>query len=117
MRRLLDVELRPETRVFVGHDYGAGGAREPAWETTVGETRATNKHLKDGTSREQFIAMRTARDATLSYPKLLFPALQCNIVAGRLPEPDADGRRRMRIPIDLDLGDLPLDKGSVDMHG
>ena len=106
VRRLLDDELVPSTRIFVCHDYGAGGTREPAWETTVAETKASNKHLKDGVSREDFLKMRKERDATLSYPRLLFPALQANIVAGRLPEPDADGVRRMRIPLNFDLADL-----------
>ncbi len=91
--------LPPETRLFVGHDYRPGG-RELRWMTTVGESRRANRHLRADTSREAFVAMRTARDATLALPRLLFHAVQVNIAAGRLPPADARGRRYLKLPID-----------------
>ena len=92
--------LPDETRVFVGHDYQPGG-RDLAWETTVGESKARNKHLRATTTREQFVQFRTERDAQLSAPRLILPSLHMNIRAGRLPEPEANGRRYMRLPINL----------------
>ncbi len=97
VKRLLS--LPPETRLFMCHDYPPAG-REAAWETTVAEQRARNIHLHDGVTEEQFVAMRTQRDATLAMPTLILPAIQVNINAGRLPEPDANGVRYLRIPID-----------------
>lgn len=87
------------TRVFTGHDYGQGG-REPRWESTVAEQRATNTHLVAAASEEAFVAVRNARDATLPMPKLILHALQVNIRGGRLPEPEANGRRYLKIPLD-----------------
>ena len=90
--------LPPETRVFVGHDYQSGG-RSPAWETTIGASQAANIHLRSTSPEADFVAMRTARDATLAAPKLLLPSIQVNIDAGRLPAADPDGRRFLRIPL------------------
>jgi len=84
-------------RLFICHDYGPGG-REVAWETTVGEQRRANIHVRDGVSREEFIATRTGRDATLSMPKLIIPSLQVNMRAGHLPT-DNDGNPRITVPI------------------
>jgi glyoxylase-like metal-dependent hydrolase (beta-lactamase superfamily II) len=78
IRRLLD--LPPETRLFVCHDYPAG--REARWQTTVAEQRAANIHAHDGVSEAEFVAMRQARDATLAAPRLMAPSLQANIRAG-----------------------------------
>jgi glyoxylase-like metal-dependent hydrolase (beta-lactamase superfamily II) len=96
IRRLLD--LPPETRIFVCHDYPPAG-RAPAWETTVGEQRAANIHVRDGIGEEQFVAMRTARDATLEVPTLILPSIQVNVRAGRLPPADANGIAYLRIPL------------------
>ena len=90
--------LPDETRVFVGHDYQPGG-RELAYETTIGEQKASNKQLTAETSKEDFVKFRTARDATLRPPKLIFQSLQVNARAGALPEPDENGRRYMRMPM------------------
>ena len=92
--------LPDATRVFVCHDYGPGG-RELACETTIGAQKRGNIHLRDGTTQAEFVAMREARDATLAVPALLLPALQVNIRAGALPEPEADGIRYLRLPVDI----------------
>jgi glyoxylase-like metal-dependent hydrolase (beta-lactamase superfamily II) len=85
------------TRLFVGHDYGKGG-REPRWEASVAEQKASNIHVKDGTTQEQFIKLRTARDKTLSLPDRMLHALQVNLRGGRLPEPESDGHSYLKIP-------------------
>jgi glyoxylase-like metal-dependent hydrolase (beta-lactamase superfamily II) len=90
--------LPDTTRVFPGHDYQPGG-RPLRWESSIAENKASNVHLRADTSREQYVAFRTGRDATLTPPALIFPALQVNIRAGALPEPDADGRRQLRMPL------------------
>jgi glyoxylase-like metal-dependent hydrolase (beta-lactamase superfamily II) len=92
-------ELPGETRVFVCHDYGPGG-REVACETSIGEQKRANIHVRDGISEAQFVAMRTARDATLAMPALILPAVQVNIRAGALPEPDGNGVRYLKLPVD-----------------
>ena len=71
-----------------------------AWETTVAEERRSNPHVHDGISEDEFVAMREGRDATLSVPKLLYPSIQVNIRAGRLPPAEANGRRYLRIPLE-----------------
>ncbi|HET9902774.1 MAG TPA: MBL fold metallo-hydrolase [Xanthobacteraceae bacterium] len=91
--------LPDETRLFTGHDYMPGG-RAPAWESTVGEQKRKNVHLKDAPTEAQFVSLRRARDATLPMPKLILHALQVNIRAGRLPEPESNGRRYLKIPLD-----------------
>lgn len=97
--------LPSETRLFTGHDYREGG-REAAWESTVAEQRDRNPHA--GLGRDEFMRVRAARDATLPMPKLILAALQVNIRAGRLPEPEADGRRYLKIPLDA-LAGAPWD--------
>ena len=92
-------ELPDATRVFVCHDYGPGG-REVACETTIGEQRRANIHVRDGISEARFVAMREARDATLAMPALILPAVQVNIRAGALPEPEDNGVRYLKLPID-----------------
>ncbi len=100
VRRILD--LPPQTRIFVGHDYPSGAGREAAaWETTVEAQRASNRHLKDGVSEADFVAMRTGRDRELEVPALLLPALQVNIRAGRLPPGAENGQVFLRIPVSL----------------
>jgi glyoxylase-like metal-dependent hydrolase (beta-lactamase superfamily II) len=91
--------LPDETRVFVGHDYKAPGRDTFAWETTVGEQRTLNVHVGGGATAEDFVKMRTARDATLGMPKLIIPSLQVNMRAGRMPEPDDSGRTFLKLPI------------------
>lgn len=85
-------------RLFICHDYGADGAREVAWETTVAEEKASNIHVGGGKSREEFVAFRTARDAKLSVPRLILPSLQVNMRAGDIPT-DADGVPMLKLPI------------------
>jgi glyoxylase-like metal-dependent hydrolase (beta-lactamase superfamily II) len=96
IRRLL--ELPDVMRLFMCHDYGPNG-RDIAWETTVGEERQHNIHVRDGTTEDEFVAKREARDRTLDMPKLIIPSLQVNMKAGRLPEPDASGKRFLKVPL------------------
>ena len=90
--------LPDEMRLFMCHDYAPGG-REIRWETTVGEEKAHNIHVGGGKSREEFIAMREARDAVLDMPKLIIPSLQVNMRAGQLPPKDQDGRTFLKVPV------------------
>ena len=96
LQRILS--LPGETRAFVGHDYCKGG-REPAWEATIAEHRARNIHLKDGTSKDEFVRIRTERDRGLPLPARMLAALQVNLRGGRLPEPEADGACYLKIPL------------------
>ena len=98
IRRLYD-ELPGGTRVFVCHDYGPGG-REVACETTIGEQRRSNVHVHDGVDENAFVTLRQARDATLAMPALILPSLQVNLRGGALPEPEGNGVRYLRIPLD-----------------
>lgn len=97
IKRLL--ALPPDTRLFMCHDYKAPGREEYAWETTVGEQRAKNVHVKDGVSEEEFVALRSKRDATLSAPKLLLPSIQVNIRAGKFPPKQSNGIHYLAIPV------------------
>ncbi len=90
--------LPDETRLFTGHDYQPGG-RHPRWESTVGAQKHDNPHLS-GMDQAGFVAQREARDRTLPMPKLLLHALQVNIRGGRLPEPEDNGRRYLKLPLD-----------------
>lgn len=89
--------LPDETRIFTGHDYQPGG-RVPKWESTVAEQKAKNPHIA-GVSEEEFIKLRDARDKTLPMPKLILHALQINMNGGRLPEPEANGMRYLKFPL------------------
>ena len=91
--------LPPQTRCFVGHDYGTATRRTPEWEATVAAHRASNPHVKDGTEREVFIARRDARDATLPLPDRIFAALQINLRGGRLPPAEDDGHVYLKVPV------------------
>lgn len=97
IRRLF--ELPDDTRVFVCHDYGPGG-REPACETTIGEQKRANIHVRDGIGEEEFVRMREARDATLAMPALIIPSVQTNIRAGELPPAEDNGVRYFKVPLD-----------------
>ena len=100
IRRLLS--LPRETRLFMCHDYlPKDGRKHFAWETTVGEERDHNVHVHEGVSEEDFVRMRTARDATLSAPTLLMPSIQVNMRAGKLPPADANGVHYLRVPVTL----------------
>jgi glyoxylase-like metal-dependent hydrolase (beta-lactamase superfamily II) len=90
--------LPDETRLFTGHDYRPNG-RPAAWESTVGEQKRSNPHLKDKPDADEFVRTREARDRTLPMPKLILHALQVNIRGGRLPDAEADRRHYLKIPI------------------
>jgi glyoxylase-like metal-dependent hydrolase (beta-lactamase superfamily II) len=92
--------LPNETRLFMCHDYKAPGRDVFAWETTVAEQRASNKHINDSVTRDQFISMREQRDSELGMPKLLLPSIQVNVRAGELPEAEDNGVRYLKLPID-----------------
>jgi glyoxylase-like metal-dependent hydrolase (beta-lactamase superfamily II) len=96
--------LPPETRLFMCHDYKAPGRDTFAWETTVREQRENNVHVKEGVSEDEFVAMRQARDAKLSAPRLLLPSIQVNIRAGKFPPAEANGVRYLTIPVKLKGG-------------
>ena len=91
-------ELPADTRVFVCHDYGPGG-RAVACQTSIGEQKRSNIHVRDGISEAEFVAVREARDASLAMPALLLPSVQVNIRAGALPEAEADGMRYLKLPL------------------
>ena len=91
--------LPDETRVFVGHDYKAPGRDEFAWETTIGEQKALNIHIGAGKPLEEFVSMRQERDATLGMPRLILPSIQTNMRAGQFPEPEDNGVRYLKVPV------------------
>ena len=100
-KSIQDILALPDaTRIFTGHDYCEGG-REPMWESTVAEQKATNIHMSKHLTEAEFVAAREARDRTLPMPKLILHALQINTNAGRLPEPEANGTRYLKIPMNL----------------
>lgn len=98
IRRLYDA-LPDDTRVFVCHDYGPDG-REPACETTIGEQKRANIHVRDDTHEAEYVRLRQARDATLAMPALIIPSVQANIRAGALPEAEDNGVRYFKVPLD-----------------
>jgi glyoxylase-like metal-dependent hydrolase (beta-lactamase superfamily II) len=91
--------LPPETRIFLCHDYGPNG-REYVWETSVAAEKAENIHVKDGTSEDDFVKMRTERDKQLDMPVLILPSVQVNMRAGDLPPAEDNGTRYLKIPLD-----------------
>ena len=98
IQRLYD--LPDATRVFVCHDYAPGG-RPVACETSIGAQKRSNIHVRSGVEEPAFVQLRQARDATLAMPVLILPAVQVNIRAGALPPPEANGRRYLKIPLDV----------------
>ncbi len=96
IRRVLD--LAPDTRLYLCHDYQPGG-RELCFVSTVAQQRAHNVHVREGIDEQSFVAMRTARDATLSMPMLILPAVQVNMRAGDWPPPESNGTRYLKIPL------------------
>ena len=98
IRRIL--ALPDETRLFMCHDYKAPGRDHFAWETSVAEQRTNNIHINDEVSKDAFVEMREGRDKELGMPKLILPSLQVNLRAGRLPPPEDNGTRYLKIPLD-----------------
>ncbi len=92
--------LPDDTRLFMCHDYKAPDRDDYAWETTVAEQREHNVHVNENVSRDEFVAMRESRDAELDMPKLILPSIQVNVRAGRLPEPEDNDVRYLKIPLD-----------------
>ncbi|QDP19527.1 MBL fold metallo-hydrolase [Sphingomonas xanthus] len=102
IRKILS--LPPETRLFMCHDYKAPGRDEFAWETTVGAQREANRHVHQGISEDEFVAMREERDRSLPAPRLLIPSIQVNMRGGRFPPAEKDGVRYLKIPVKLKAG-------------
>jgi glyoxylase-like metal-dependent hydrolase (beta-lactamase superfamily II) len=95
------LSLPAETRLFMCHDYKAPGRDNYAWETTVGEERSRNVHVHEGVTEDEFVKMRTTRDATLAAPLLLLPSIQVNMRAGKLPPAEENGVRYLKVPVQL----------------
>lgn len=91
--------LPVETRIFLCHDYKAPGRDEFVHETTVAEQRANNIHVGEGISEQDFVALRSKRDATLDMPRLILPSVQVNMRAGEMPPPEDNGATYLKIPI------------------
>lgn len=92
------LSLPPQTQLYMCHDYQPGG-RDVQFVSTVAEEREHNVHVRNGISEEEFVAMRHARDATLEMPTLILPSVQINMRAGQLPEPESNGTRYIKIPL------------------
>ena len=100
IKRLLT--LPDEARVFLCHDYKAPpGRTEFAWETTIGAERTGNIHVREGVSEDEFVTRRTQRDATLAMPRLILPSVQVNMNGGRPPEPESNGTRYLKLPLNV----------------
>ncbi|GMG87565.1 MBL fold metallo-hydrolase [Biformimicrobium ophioploci] len=93
--------LPDSTRLFMCHDYLAPGREDYRWETTVAEERAQNVHIGNGVSEDEFAEYRERRDKTLSLPKLMLPSVQVNMRAGEMPPPEDNGKRYLKIPVNL----------------
>ena len=94
------LSLPESTRLFMCHDYKAPGREEYAWETSVAEQREKNIHINKDVSESEFVALRNGRDSELGMPKLLLPSIQVNVRAGELPDPEDNGIRYLKIPVD-----------------
>ncbi|WP_189467405.1 MBL fold metallo-hydrolase [Litchfieldella qijiaojingensis] len=95
------LSLPPKTRLFLCHDYKTPGREEYQYETSVAEQRAHNVHVHEGVSEDEFVRMRTARDASLGMPKLIIPSVQVNMRAGHMPPPEDNGQIYLKIPLNL----------------
>lgn len=93
--------LPGETRIFLCHDYKAAGRDEFVHETTVAEQRANNIHVGEGMSEQDFVVLRSERDATLNMPRLILPSVQVNMRAGEMPAPEENGQVYLKVPINL----------------
>jgi glyoxylase-like metal-dependent hydrolase (beta-lactamase superfamily II) len=98
VRKLMD--LPGDTRLYMCHDYPPDG-RDPVWESTVAEQRASNIHIRDGVSEDAFVAMRNKRDAGLAMPNLILPSVQINIRAGEMPPAEPNGHAYLKIPLNV----------------
>lgn len=98
-RKLLS--LPDHVKIWTGHDYPVEGERPPEPWTSVGEHRARNKHIRDGVTQNEFVAMRSERDSGLAAPRLLHESLQVNIRAGQLPKVDEVGMRTFKLPVKI----------------
>jgi glyoxylase-like metal-dependent hydrolase (beta-lactamase superfamily II) len=98
IKRLLT--LPDETRVLLCHDYKADGRTDYIWESTIGAQRRDNIHVHDGVTQSAFVALRETRDRTLDMPRLILPSVQVNMRGGHLPEPEDNGVRYLKIPMD-----------------
>ena len=98
-------QLEDDTRIFLCHDYPKEG-EPPSCRITVAESRASNIHIRTGTTREEYVAMRTERDARLGLPRLILPSLQLNIRAGEAPAPDSNGVSYLKTPFNRAISDL-----------
>jgi glyoxylase-like metal-dependent hydrolase (beta-lactamase superfamily II) len=94
-------QLPDQTRMFLCHDYKAPGRDEFVCETTIAAQKQQNIHLKQGISQQDFVAMRTARDKTLSMPKLILPSVQVNVRAGQFPAAEDNGTVYLKLPVNL----------------
>ena len=97
VRRLM--RLPDQTRVFLCHDYKAPNREEFVWETTMLAERTANVHLHQDVTEDQFVEMRTQRDATLEMPRLILPSIQVNMRGGHLPPPEDDGTSYLKVPV------------------
>lgn len=97
VRRLM--RLPDKTRVFLCHDYKAPNREVFVWETTMLAERTANVHLHQDVTEDQFVEMRTQRDATLEMPRLILPSIQVNMRGGHLPPPEEDGTSYLKIPV------------------
>ncbi|MCK0162492.1 MBL fold metallo-hydrolase [Marinobacter sp. S6332] len=95
------LSLPSETRIFLCHDYKAPGRDEYVHQTTVAEQREANIHVHDGVSEDEFVKMRTERDATLDMPRLILPSVQVNMRAGEMPPAEDNGQVYLKIPVNL----------------
>jgi hypothetical protein len=91
--------LPDATRVFLCHDYKAPERADFAWETTIGDERRDNVHVHAEVTEAAFVALREARDKTLGMPRLILPSVQVNMRGGQLPEPEENGVRYLKIPL------------------
>lgn len=99
VRRLM--QLPDETRVFLCHDYKAPNRDHFVWETTMLAQRTANVHLHEGVTEDEFVKMRTQRDATLDMPRLILPSIQINMRAGHLPPPEDNGLSYLKLPVNV----------------
>ena len=107
--------LPENVRVFTCHDYQPGG-RELKYESTVGDQKRNNIHVKEGTKKEDFIATRSTRDKTLTPPRLIIPSIQVNINAGYFPKPESNGHIFLKWPVNV-LDKDPSQSGVLtDVH-
>lgn len=99
IRRLM--QLPDKTRVFLCHDYKAPNREEFVWETTILAERVGNVHVHEDVSEDEFVVMRTQRDATLEMPRLILPSIQVNMRGGHFPEPEENGTRYLKLPVNV----------------